>query len=66
MVGGGVQFLCNQGRSPRSREEVPRGGGYGRGVSPLPMYKKIEIRCLLKHSKLHIIMCIVHTKRANI
>ena len=37
IVGGGVQFLCNQGPSPWCRDEVPSGGGYGRGVCPLPM-----------------------------
>ena len=38
--GGGVN--CHkQGRSPCSRHEVASGGGSGRGVSPLPILKKM-------------------------
>ena len=35
-MGGGGSSLGEQGRSPGTKDEVPRAGGYGRGVSPLP------------------------------
>ena len=50
--GGGGVNCHKQGRSPCSRHEVASGGGgggggSGRGVSPLPIGKKMEIRkCL--------------------
>ena len=67
-VGG--SSLSKQGRSPWSRDEVPSGGWVWEGGVPPPYLEENLnyrlFRCLLTHSKLHIIMCIVHTKRANI
>ena len=68
--GWGGSSLCKQGRSPWSRDEVPSGRWVWEGGVPPPYLEenlnKRLFRCLLKHSKLHIIMCIFHTKRANI
>ena len=47
--GGGCVNCHKQGQSPCSRHEVASRGwrGSGRGVSPLPIWKKMEIRkCL--------------------
>ena len=45
------------------------GGGVWGGVCPPSLcWRKLKletVRCLLKHSKLHIIMCIFHTKRGK-
>ena len=48
LVEGGGGVNCNkQGRSPRSRHEVGRGGTGRGGGSPSPDGKKMEIRkCL--------------------
>ena len=46
MMGGGSS-LCKQGKALDWGTKGRAGGGYGRGVSPLPMLKKIAIRdCL--------------------
>ena len=44
---GGGSSLCKQGRIFDRGTRCRVGGGYGKGVSPLPVWKKIEIRdCL--------------------
>ena len=67
-ITGGGRVCVNKGEALDRGRSTKRGVGMEGGI-PLPMLKKIEIRdfrCLLKHSKFHISMCIFHTKRANI
>ena len=47
MGGGGGRDCVNKGTALDRGTKFRAGGGYGRGVSPLPMVKKIEVRdCL--------------------
>ena len=45
--GWGGRVCVNKGEALDRGTKCRAGGGYGRGVSPLPIWKKIEIRdCL--------------------